>query len=188
MPSGEFDSPFVRGIEHNKDWALVFHNNKMKLLVDMTTPQAQALFQGIRTGDTVYPDEFSKNLILAHHLLSPNKTAEEHKEGLECVKEAFDSYPSQAPMLRMLSSAGYPELGADVVRYAERYFKGFVEQKKSLARQDGYYHRIVAAMNAATYLREIAKRRGDTKGIAFYNSKLREYSEEQKELVLSKRW
>ena len=47
MPAGQFTTPFVRGLEHNPNWRLIFFNNKQKLFVDIRTPQADELFKGI---------------------------------------------------------------------------------------------------------------------------------------------
>jgi len=64
MPAGQFGKPFTRGLEYSRDWAIVFFNNKQKLFVDITTPQGAKLFEGISTGQTLYPNEYHKNLIL----------------------------------------------------------------------------------------------------------------------------
>jgi hypothetical protein len=74
MPAAVFNDPrknsyyFVKALEHDPNWRLVFLNNKQKLFVDTTTPQGKELFENIG-GKTVYPDDFSKNLTLAHKIL-----------------------------------------------------------------------------------------------------------------------
>jgi len=59
----------IQGLERNPNWRLVFFNNKQKLFVDIRTPQGKALYDGIFNGKTVYPDDFSRNLILARNTL-----------------------------------------------------------------------------------------------------------------------
>ena len=88
MPAAVYNDPdrktpyyTTKGLEYNPNWRLVFFNNKQKIFVDCTTPQGRALYEGIRTGKTLYPDDFSKNLILAHDtlLISVNQLEQERR-------------------------------------------------------------------------------------------------------------
>ena len=68
-----YNGPFVKGIERNPNWPLVFFNNTEKLFIDITTPQGKELFEGISNGKTLYPDEFSKDLIIAYNMLGSSR-------------------------------------------------------------------------------------------------------------------
>ena len=78
----------LQGIERNQDWRVVFFNNKQRLFVDIRTPQGKALFDGIFDGKTIYPDDFSKNLILARNtLLFLVNQLEQQRRQIEIAKK-----------------------------------------------------------------------------------------------------
>jgi len=86
MPAAVYNDPeqknpyhVVKGLEHNSNWPLVFYNNEQKLFVDYTTPQGKELFDGIRTGKTIYPDDFHRSLIFAHNTLLFSVNQLEHQ-------------------------------------------------------------------------------------------------------------
>jgi hypothetical protein len=181
MPSNQWNSAFVRGIEHNPDWRLVFVNNKQKLFVDITTKQGEELFSGIFTGKTIYPDDFSRNLILAHALLLRRPEKEAHKQGLDFAIEAFKLNPSQVPMQKIVFAQRFAELRPAVIQFCKDYLDEFEENKDSWAKKDGYHHRIVAALNAATYLRQVTDKQKNA-------ARVQQYSKERREVVKTKRW
>jgi hypothetical protein len=180
-----YNGPFIKGLERNPDWALVFYTNAEKLFVDVTTPQGKELFEGIFNGKTVYSDEFSKDLVIAYNNLS-NTTKE---QGLDFAIKAFNLCPSQAPMLIILPLAQYySELQPFVNNFCKSYFDEFVKNKSLYAKQDGYLYRIWAALLAGGYFREIAARQGNTELVQFYDVKLKEYQSEQEPLQKRSRW
>jgi hypothetical protein len=188
MPANQFDKPFVRGLEHNPDWPVVFLNNEQKLFVDITTPQGKQLFEGIFTGKTLYPDDFSKNLIQAHYLLLAGRTEADHKKGLALAIKAFQLNPSQVPMQKIIYATRFPELRVAVYNFCKGYFDDFVENKNRYARKHGYHNRIVAALLAANYLQRIAEKQEDTKLVEFFAAKKQEYQNERRTVVKTKRW
>jgi hypothetical protein len=186
MPSSEFDKPFVKGIEHNSSWPIVFFNNNQKLFVDITAPQGRELFEGVFNGKTLYPDEFSRNLVIAHILLSDEKSAE---QGLNFAIRAFELEPSEAPILEMVfAAAKFPELLPRITNLCQNYLDDFIRDKAFYAKQDGYHHRTLAALRAVEHLQRIAEIQGNTKLAEFYAVKKREYDDELKRLIELKRW
>jgi len=183
-----YNGPFVKGIERNPNWPVVFFNNKQKLFIDITTPQGKELFEGIFNGKTLYPDEFSKNLIIARNMLSFGKSRTEKKQGLDFAIKAFNLHPSQAPMRIILSAAKYAELQPLVSDFCKNYFDEFAKDKGLYAKQDGYLHRIWAALVAGKYLQANAIKQGNTKLAQFYGAKMKEYHNEQEPLHKKKRW
>ncbi|HUW20686.1 MAG TPA: hypothetical protein VMW16_15415, partial [Sedimentisphaerales bacterium] len=188
MPIGEFDKPFVRAFDYNPDWRLVFLNNKQKLFVDITTTQGRDLFEGIATGKTIYPDEFSRNLILAHNLLLYGREKTQLQQGLEFAVKAFDLDPSFGPTQKILYAARFAELRPAVIKFFQDYLDRFAANKNDWAKQDGYHHKIVAALNAANYLRQMAQSQKDTARIELYDARIREYNDEQAIVMRTKRW
>lgn len=180
-----YNGPFVKGLEHNPNWPLVFFNNTEKLFVDVTTPQGEELFEGISNGKTLYPDEFTRNLIIAYHMFSPGK----RKQGLDFAIKAFNLYPSQAPMQIILPLAQYDaELQPFISDFCKSYFDEFAKDKSLYAKQDGYIHRIWAALLAGRYLQESAAKQGNTELVQFYDAKMKEYQSEQEPLQKKTRW
>jgi len=188
MPSAEVNKPFSRGLEHNPNWPLVFFNNKQKLFVDVTTPQGKKVFEGIFNGKTLYPDEFSRNLIIAHNMLLFGKGEAARKRGLGFAIRAFELNPSQAPAREILYATRFAELKPLVNDFCKNYSDDFEINKNLYAKQDGYLHRIWVALLTTDYLQRIAKVQKNTKLAQFYGAKRREYNNEQKPLHKRKRW
>jgi hypothetical protein len=179
-----YNGPFVKSLERNPNWSLVFFNNTEKLFIDVTTPQGKELFEGIFNGKTLYPDEFSKDLIIAYNIVGG--TAK--KQGLDFAIKAFNLYPSQAPIQIILPLAQYAELQPFVSDFCKNYFDEFAKDKSLYAKQDSYLHRIWAALVAGRYLRESAAKQGNTELVQFYDAKMKEYQSEQEPLQKKARW
>jgi len=188
MPSAQFGKPFVRGLEHNSSWSLVFLNNKQKLFIDITTPQGRELFAGISNGKTLYPDDFSRNLIIAHYLLLPGKGKATHKLGLDFAIKAFKLNPSQAPMQKIMFAARFAELKPHVNAFCKDYFDNFTKNKNLYAKQNSYSHRIVAALVVSDYLQRVAKKQKNAKLVEYYATEKQEYENERKRVLKRKRW
>ncbi len=188
MPAGEFSKPFVRALDYHPDWQLAFFNNKQKLFVNARTPQGKALLDGIWTGETVYPEKFSENLIKAHRRLKFGKNAAEHKEGLEFARRALEIHPSGASMQTVLRAAAYQELRGEVIEVCRRYFERFDREHEELSRQDGYHHRLVAAIMAADYLERVARFQNQKEKAAMYKAKSKSFRAETPRIVETKRW
>jgi hypothetical protein len=179
------NGPLLKGLESIPDiWRLVFLSNTEKLFVDATTPQGKELFDGIFNGKTIYPDEFSRNLILSYNMLDST----ERKQGLDFAIKAFKLYPSQAPVQMILYATRYPELQPLVIDFCKNYFDEFAKDKGFYAKQDGYLNRVWAALLAGRYLGGIAAKQGNTELVRFYDAKMREYNNEQEPLHTGKRW
>jgi len=185
MPANQFDGPFVRGLERNNNWRLIFFNNKQKLFVDIRNPRAQELFNGITSGQTVYPNEFSKNLIVAHILLAKRKKVD---KGLNFAIEAFKEKPSQAPMQQIISARRFPALAAQVDKYVIDYYDDFLENKNTYSKQHGYHNRTVAALVAGNHLYRLAKGRKDQKSANLYVAQNKACDMERRRIIQTKRW
>jgi hypothetical protein len=187
MPANQFNTAFVKGIERTKDWQLVFLNNKQRLYVDTKNPQGKEFFDRVLYGKAIYPDKFSENLIMAHNILLFGKGTNAKKQGLDLAIKAFDLHPSQTPMQKILLFARFNELKVQVERFCKDYCDRFLENKADWIKQDGYHHRIVAAMLACDYLRKSAEKQNNKELAKFYLTKQREFRSERKN-VLKNRW
>ncbi len=157
MPAAQFDTPFVRGLEHNPNWPVVLLNNKDKLFVDITTPQGKALYDGIFSEKTIYPDEFCKNLAIAHNLLLFGKGTPTKQHGLDCAIRAYQINPSPAPMIEILFiAARIPELKLQVNDFCKEVVDDFAKNKNLYAKQHGYRLRVEAIRLACLHLEQVA--------------------------------
>ena len=188
MPAGQFDKPLVKGIEQNPNWHLVFFNNKQRLFVDGTTAQGQKLLKDIFNNKIIYPDDFSRNLIIAHNMLLFGKNNAIKKRGLDFAVEAFKLKPSPLPMQKILSAARFAELRPRVNNFCANYLDDFAKNEKRYLKQDGYRHRIVAALFASSYLKQIAERQKNAKLAKLYNDKNKGYGNMLKRFGKGKRW
>ncbi len=179
-----YNGPFLKGLERNSNWALVFFSNTEKLFVDVETPQGKELFNGIFEGKTIYPNEFFKDLIVGYNISG----GAAKKQGLELAIKAFNLYPSQVPLLVILPFAQFPELQPLVSDFCKNYFDEFEKNKSLYAKQDGYLNRIWAASHTGRYLRQIAAEQGNTELVKSYDAKMKEYQDEQEPLQRTKRW
>lgn len=180
-----YNGPFLKGIEtDNPNWSLAFFNNTEKLFIDVTTPQGKELFERISNGKALYPDEFSRDLIIAYNKLNGT----EKKQGLDFAINAFKLNPSQAPIQIILYAAGYPYLQPLVENFCKNYFDEFTKDKDLYAKQNGYLNRLWAALLTGRYLRVNAAKQGNIELAQFYDVKMKEYNDEQEPLVKGKRW
>jgi hypothetical protein len=196
MPSAAYTEPrktsyhFVKGLEHNPDWPMVFYNNRQKIFVDVRTTRGRELFDGIFNGNTKYPDEFSKNLTIAHNLFwFSGSDKVKRKQALDYAMRAFELSPSQTPMQEIVYvGSRFAELRPRIKVFCENYFNDFTENKDTYVKEHGYFHKIVAALNAGSYLRAIAKKQKDTRLVQSYDARMNEYKSEQIRLLRRKRW
>ena len=189
MPSGQFNSIFIKGLERNPNWRLVFFNNKQKLFVDVRTPQGKELFDGIFNGKTLYPDDFHANLIRAHSRLYYRRGIAEKKKGFDFAVQAFNLNPSPAPMQEiMLVAPSFAEIKPDVNKFCEDYVNKFIENGADWAEQDGYRDRVEAARLASFYLANVARTQRNTKLENFYNAQVTKCLSELLRVAQVKRW
>jgi hypothetical protein len=199
MPSNQFNTPFVKGLEYHSKWRLIFYNSKQRLFVDVRDPRARKLFDGIYNGETRYPDDFSRNLMMAQDSFVSGQWG----KGLDYAIKAFELDHSRVPMQKITYAAlREPNLIPRVSEYCKNYLGEFNKQKSNWARKNGFHHRIVAALIAADYLqklairqRRLAQKQGRTKLVEEYTelaeeyaAKIREYEKEGAAALKTKRW
>ncbi len=185
MPAAQFGSEFVRGLETNKNWYVIFFSNKQRLYVYRRHPEAQKLIDGIFTGQTIYPNQFSKDLILAYYKLN---RPEERKEGLELAIQACNTYPSRTPMEWINFAARFEELRPRAIEFQRQYFDDFVQNMEKYKKQNGYHGRTVAAVFAGKHLEVVEKRLENDEKASFYASTVAKLEKDVKAVIDSKRW
>jgi hypothetical protein len=183
-----YNGPLVKGLERNGNWQIAFFNNKQKLFVDRTTPQGKELLEGIFNGKTRYPDDFSRNLIIAHNMLFFGVEEDTKKRGLDFAIKAFESNPSQAPMREIIFASKFAELRPRITAFCKNYFDDFAKNKNLYAKQDGYLHRIWAVLIATDYLQKVARMEKNAELVQLYEAKKQQFNKEQAPLRRMKRW
>jgi len=167
----------VKGIEYHRDWIVAFYNDKQKLFVDYTTDQGKELFNGIRSGKTLYPDDYHKNLILAHNSFLYGKGPQSKKQGLDFAIKAFNINKTPTSMLEIiLADTLLAELRPDVTHFLKNYVDDFIKNIKTYTKQNGYRLNIETARLSCIYLAKAAREQKDIKLANFYAVKAREYA------------
>jgi hypothetical protein len=179
-----YNGPLVKGLEYNPNWALVYFDNTQKIFVDVTTPQGKELLEGILSGKTLYPDEFTKDIIIAYRMYAVGQ----RKQSLDFAIKAFNLLPSQAPLQIILPLAQYAETQHLVYDFCKNYFDEFIKNKNLYMRQDGGIHKIWAALVTGRFLRDIAEKQGNAELVRFYDAKIDECRSEQEPLLENTRW
>lgn len=164
----------IKALELHPGWRLVFLNNRQKLLVDIRTPQGKKLFEGIFTGETVYPDEYHRNLIRSHCWYLYRSGLAEKTEGFEFAKKAFELCSSPTPLFEVLAYGAFAQLKPEVEEYCRAYLEEFETNQSTWSRQDGYRLKTQAARLIAAHFRDSAKEQ--------------KYGFELEQIAASKRW
>lgn len=181
-------SSVVGSLEYSPNWQLVFFNNNQKMFVDISRPHCKNLFEGIFNGQTVYPNDFSRYLINAHHMLLFGNGKIAKQKSLNLAIKSFELNPSQAPIIEILRASRFNELRPRVVTFCKKYLGEFIENKDTWTSRGGYYHKNVAALHASNFLLEIARRQGKTELAKTYKAIKDKCFNEQKRMMNKKRW
>jgi hypothetical protein len=153
MPSNQFDMPFVKGLEHNPSWRLVFLDDKQKLYVDISTPRGLEIFKGIDDGNTIYPEKCYRDIMIAHNALMFGNSSEQLAKGLQCAFDALEESPTRTPMqLIQIYYERYPQLRPRIGMFWQKVLADFHANKQKYLSSDGYYFRAVGALMAMSYM------------------------------------
>jgi hypothetical protein len=189
MPVGPNTSIFIKALEHNPDWPIVFLNGKQKLFVDIKSTQGRKLFEDVVSGRAVYPGDFSKYLTIAHSIFLFGEGEAMYKKGLEAAIKAFTLNPSATPMLEIIRAGQKTaKLNPFIYNFIRSYLDDFTKNKSTYAKQHGYSRNLMAARVASEYLQKVAERQKDIKLAQFYGTRIREYDDEVKRLTKAQRW
>ncbi|UCD49620.1 MAG: hypothetical protein JSW27_19070 [Phycisphaerales bacterium] len=188
MPNNQFDKAFVNGLVYSQDWRVVFMNNKQKMFVNINTEPGKQLFEGMFTGATEYPDEFSAHLSIGHNLLL-FRDAESKAEGLQRVMKAFELDPSPAPLLVLLLVASlFKELRPQIDEFCAGYAAEFETNKAKYAGHHGYNLRLEAARLALLRMEQLARIKGNNAAAQTCVEQMNEYIAERNRISNRKRW
>jgi hypothetical protein len=150
--------------------------------------RGKAVYEGMFTGRTTYPDDFTENLSVGHNLLLIQDMAQKQR-GLERVIKAFEESPSPAPILEMLLiAAQFPELRPRLEGVCQAYADDFEKNKAAYEGTDGYNFRLEAARLALVRLEQTARTAGNTQLARTYANRRVAYARERNRISEKKRW
>jgi hypothetical protein len=179
---------FVRGFEFNPEWVLAFFNDKQKMFIDINNPKGKKVFESIIKDEIEFPDKFSEKLVKARSLFMFGKSPAEKEQGLNAVFEACDINPCQTAIAEIrLAAANYGALGGEILEFCNNYYDDFEANKDRYRLMDGYFHRLMVAINVSYIIRDtVAKTSGEQ--AALYGEKIKEYASEREKVMKYKRW
>lgn len=178
MPTNVKAEIILNSLEVHPDWAVVFYNDKQKLLVDIKTEQGSALYSGIGSGATKFPDEFSKRLTIAHDILARKSAPEElRKAGLENAIAAVQLNSTRSAIMEVLAAGKF--FTPVVASFCKQYVDDFIKNSQLYKKENGYLHRIAAAARADSFLLKVIR---DPEEKAKYERQLRSWAEEAKKI------
>ena len=188
MPSGQFRSPFVMGLDYSSAWQVVFANNKQRLYVNINTTKGRQLFDDVVNGRAIFPNDFSENYTRGQNFVK-YADGDRRKEGYEMMIEAFEENPSRAPMLDITNlGMQIPELRDRMIEICRDYAEKFEENKAQYAHQDGYNLRLTAATMALAQLGDIERMQRKVEEAQVDIDQATQYDLEARRIANTKRW
>jgi hypothetical protein len=176
------------GLESNPEWSKVYQDSYQKIYVDINTPQGRRLFEGISTGQTVYPDEFTKDLNLAYHLLAYGAGLDAKSKGLAYAIAAYRLQPCAVPMQMVYYASRFVDLRPEIKAFCEDLLSDFDGHRNAYARLDGFSGRLEASRLAADYLSGVALQQKNRQAADSYSNRATGYRAEHGVLVDASRW
>jgi hypothetical protein len=143
---------FVKAIQTQPNWALVYLDDFQYLYVRTDTEAGKKLLGQVLSDQAKFPTEFTRHLTLATLYFQTGKE-EFILRGFEHAKQAFVLEPNQASALRMVYEARrYIPVRQKAEEILRDYLDDFLNQMSSYANQGGFTNRLVAARIAANGL------------------------------------
>ncbi|OQX28761.1 MAG: hypothetical protein B0D92_07190 [Spirochaeta sp. LUC14_002_19_P3] len=189
VPRKYYSSNFYIALNYSPSWKVVFIDNNHTLFVDVEDVRGKRLFDGIGTGDSLYPDSFTRNLNQGHYNLVNGTSAEEQTRGLAQIIAAYNEFPSKAPLMDIIQTAALiPHLQPAVLEFSESRLKDFEQHKSEYEQQNGYALHLNAMKLLCGYARFTALGLDDTPSADEYEKKSAQYSQELLELGIARKW
>ena len=186
MPVSQSDSELVKGLDANPNWRPVYMDEEQRIYVNVKCQQGRELYMGMLTGQTKFPNEFSKLLTTGHNLLRL-QGEDNMNAGCELVSRAFMQKPSQVTVLELVFAMNlHPQLRDRIVDVVSRYFDDFVGKKQTYIKQNGYRNKVLAASLAGDYLADMNRDKPDL--AKKYKTYVKEFNEEQRHINRTSRW
>ena len=153
MPTNQFEVPFVKGLEYSSSWRMIFLSDKQKLFVDISTPRGKQLFDGIEDGNTIYPEEVYRDIMIAHNSLLYENTQERLTRGAEHALKAYWAAPTRTPLqLIQIYYERYAPLRPSIDAFWQKVVDDFEANKKEYYKHSGFYFKAVGVLMGISHL------------------------------------
>lgn len=182
MPAAQFDSVFVKGLATNSNWRPVYLDDEQEIMVDVKTEQGIALYTGLFTGATKFPDEFSRLLTTGYNMArlqdgDPNMA-------FDSLAKALEIKPSNTAAIELIRLTGRDEkLSIKLTELFTRYFDDYLKNKDKYKKQDGFRDRIMAVMIVGNFLSNV-----DAKFKQNYEQYYEDFNKELARIGETSRW
>lgn len=186
MPSAQFNSEVIRGLETSPNWRAVYMDEEQRIYANIKFDRGRKLYLGMFVDQTKFPDNFSKLLTVGYNLIyiqDPNKV----KDGCEFIKQAFMQRPSQITALEVINAGShFPPFRQRMVEIFNQYLNDFIGKKQTYIKQDGYRSRLLAAIVIGDYMARISSNNKEVadKYRKYYN----DFTDEQAYINKTCRW
>ncbi|MHC4265949.1 MAG: hypothetical protein ACYSUK_08460 [Planctomycetota bacterium] len=187
MPVSKNTNSFIKSINTNKDWRLIFFNNKQKMYVDIKSEKGKEILEGVLTSETIYPDEFSRNLNLAHFYGLQSDVASKEL-GLKMATQAFELKPSQVPLIEIVRYSRYPKLKPQVDNLCKQYIQDMNDNIDKYRNENSYFNRVTSALLAIQYLEKAVSREKNAQYFTSLANLKRVLKIEQSQITKNKKW
>jgi hypothetical protein len=155
----------TKALQSHPNWRTAFRDSAHALLLDTSTPQGQRVLDGIVTGQTVFPDEFTRQTGLAYHWLECGTTTDEFTLGLAHAAEAFHLRPSlSSATLLTKVAAKHDELVPAICSLCRDYVEQCSTRTDDFAGQDSL-DQVQAGQQMTDFLSKCDARQNDDEAV-----------------------
>ncbi len=188
MPTNQRENPFLDAIEHTPNWQFVYFDNEQQIMVDTEQEKGRELFDKVLRGEARYPDDFTKQLMIARSVRTTATDTEGLIKGYNAALEAFMLRPSLVSAKELYAYSKYAELKRRAGDVFNAYFGDLLKNEKTWKKKNGHVDRLMAGMYSASYLLQAARERGDRDAAVYYSDQFNKFDAERDELMTDKRW
>ncbi|MEN6386656.1 MAG: hypothetical protein ABFD79_15865 [Phycisphaerales bacterium] len=153
MPSAQFDSVLSKGLNTNTNWRLAYMDDEQEIFVNVQTEQGRKLYVGIFSGETKFPDEFSKLLTTGYNIARLQDG--DPKQAFGMLSKALSIKPSNTAAIELIRLGYVPEMKNELINLFTKYFNDYLDNKKTYQKEDGYRDRLMAAMIVGNFLSNV---------------------------------
>jgi len=186
MPSAQFNSEVIRGLETSPNWRAVYMDEEQRIYADVKFERGRKLYLGMFMDQTKFPDDFSKLLTVGYNLIyvqDPNKV----KNGCEFITQAFMQRPSQITALEVINAGRhFPPFRQQMVAVFNQYLNDFIGKKQTYIKQAGYRSRLLAAIVIGDYMAKVSH--SDKTVADKYRKYYNDFTDEQAYINKTCRW
>ena len=141
------DSFFMPALKTTDSWKTAYIDNVQHLLVNIQTPQGQTLINKILDGQTLFPNDYAKNLT-TFYVIAENKKKNRYSDLYPLAKGALNLNPSPASASLLKDLQGPQNSLNDIADY----LNDFIKNQDRYKSRNGYLQYLRTAVVCADSL------------------------------------